>query len=257
MFLIKLLQPSLFFNLIKMFFSSGNPIKLLLTGLFNKENIISLKIDHAKYFFNLRTRGDVAIIFEMFFLKVYPFEMFGKNLDNGLDLGAHIGIPAIIMAKKNNFKKIYSLEPVKENFEILVKNIKLNNLDNIIIPLNTGIGSKDEILQINKSNSTNSHSIVMEEGGEKEDIEVISIQSLARKYSINNFDLIKMDIEGYEYNVIDSLLPFVKDSKIFTMERHEILGHDFDSEINQRVLSLGFEIKSLINPGPVYTYIKK
>jgi FkbM family methyltransferase len=184
--------------------------------------------------------------------------MFGQNLDSALDLGAHIGIPAIIMAKKNRFKKIYSLEPVKENFKVLCENIKLNNLENIIISVNAGIGERDETLKINKSFSTNSHSIVMEESSlEKEEIRVVSIQTLVKENNVEKFDLIKMDIEGYEYNVINSLIPFIDNSKIFTMERHDIIGHDFEQEINKKVLDLGFELKSVINPGPVYTYSKK
>jgi FkbM family methyltransferase len=258
MFLLKFLQPTLFVNLIKMLLSCDNKIGIINVGLFNKAQVISFNIKDKNYKLFLRTKGDIAIVFEMFFLGVYPFEMFKEGIDNALDLGAHIGIPAIILAKTINVQKIYSLEPVKENYEVLVKNIELNGLKDKVIPIFAGIGAKDETLEINKSNSTNSHSIVMEEGTSvKEKIEVITIDSLVKKYDINKFDLIKMDIEGYEYSVFKTLIGFIGSSKYFTMERHDIEGHDFETEINQSVIEMGFELKSIINPGPVYTYLKK
>jgi len=46
-----------------------------------------------------------------------------------LDIGAHHGFYSLNLSKKNI--SIYSFEPVKQNFERLKKNIKINNLTNI------------------------------------------------------------------------------------------------------------------------------
>jgi len=53
-----------------------------------------------------------------------------------IDVGAHIGRFSIILAKKGS--NVISIEPSKENFERLNKNIKLNKLQDKIKVINVG-----------------------------------------------------------------------------------------------------------------------
>jgi len=71
-----------------------------------------------------------------------------------IDVGAFIGKYSILLSK--NFEKIISIEADPYNYSQLVRNIKLNNLWNKIIPLNVALTNDDGILKLNLS----------EEGGE-------------------------------------------------------------------------------------------
>ena len=66
-----------------------------------------------------------------------------KKSDVAVDVGANIGYYTILLADKvGKTGKVYAFEPDKINFEILLKNIKANNLENVIA-VNVAVGSKN------------------------------------------------------------------------------------------------------------------
>lgn len=54
-----------------------------------------------------------------------------ENYDVVIDIGAHIGTYSILMANRAN--KVYSFEPNPESFELLKRNVKNINANNIYI----------------------------------------------------------------------------------------------------------------------------
>lgn len=59
---------------------------------------------------------------------------------NILEIGGHCGTSSIVYSSYiNNDKKIYVYEPQKNMYNLLIKNINQNNLQNKIIPYNLGV----------------------------------------------------------------------------------------------------------------------
>jgi tRNA1(Val) A37 N6-methylase TrmN6 len=58
-------------------------------------------------------------------------ERLSKKSDIIVDVGANIGKYSILACKLNPNAKVFGIEPEKENFEILEKNKKLNNCENL------------------------------------------------------------------------------------------------------------------------------
>ena len=57
-----------------------------------------------------------------------------------MEIGGHCGTSSIVYSSfLNNDKKIFVYEPQKNMYDILVKNINQNNLQNNIIPYNVGV----------------------------------------------------------------------------------------------------------------------
>jgi len=70
-------------------------------------------------------------------LKLKNFIDPNKNI---LEIGAHCGTSTIVYASfLNENQKIYAYEPQKELYNLLVQNIKQNNLENKIIPFNKAV----------------------------------------------------------------------------------------------------------------------
>ena len=67
-------------------------------------------------------------------------EFIRNNISEGMtviDIGAHIGLYTIAMGKiVKGSGKIYSFEPTPATFKVLQKNIHLNEMNNIVRPLN-------------------------------------------------------------------------------------------------------------------------
>jgi tRNA1Val (adenine37-N6)-methyltransferase len=56
-----------------------------------------------------------------------------------VDLCSGSGVIPVIISQKKKYKNIYAVELQKEMYELLLKNIKLNSLENEIMPVNANI----------------------------------------------------------------------------------------------------------------------
>lgn len=131
-----------------------------------------------------------------------------KNTDM-IDIGANIGTTSLLMSEvitKGN--KIHSFEPLYA--DILELNIKNNNKKDVIKLYNCGLGESN--YQVNKpqvdrnveTNFAGCDIAVFHDGYRKEypeNTEKIHIKTLD-SFNLTNISLIKIDVEGYELNVL-------------------------------------------------------
>ena len=104
-----------------------------------------------------------------------------------LDVGANYGDSSIWWAKKFG-AKVVAFEPLNDVFIELEKNIELNSAD--VIAYNLAIGNGEEI-------SGNSQGRMFSAGGDLK----IKTKRLD-DYSFDRVDLLKIDVEGFEYEVL-------------------------------------------------------
>jgi FkbM family methyltransferase len=123
-----------------------------------------------------------------------------------LDLGANLGIISILLAKKFPFTKIYSFEASPINYQNFVKNIEDNNCDNIT-PFNLAVWStSDATVEIPTSptNSGGSSIYYKSEFFEQypvSKVQTISLEDIFDQNNIDNCKLLKIDVEGAEYEI--------------------------------------------------------
>lgn len=151
------------------------------------------------------------------------------NLHNKtiLDIGANIGDTCFKFISKG-VKKIYAIEPILETYKYLIKNIKLNQSENKIIPFNFGIGDSNEVIKIPiRKFASGGNSITFKNENENKisyesTTEVKVITSVDLKKHINDkIDLIKIDCEGCEYSLIKNNFLFEHfKPKIILIEYH-------------------------------------
>ena len=104
-----------------------------------------------------------------------------------LDVGANYGDSSIWWAKKFG-AKVVAFEPLNDVFIELEKNVELNSAD--VIAYNVAIGNGEEI-------SGNSQGRMFSAGG------VLKIKTKRLDdYSFDRVDLLKIDVEGFEYEVL-------------------------------------------------------
>ena len=155
-----------------------------------------------------------------------------------LDIGSNIGNHTLYFFQNNLIQFAYCFEPVHDTFQILQKNIYINNLQNKVKLFNVGVGESQGTAQIasySKSNIGSAQLKISNNG----DIPIIAIDDINFEQKIS---LIKIDVEGFEPNVIKGMLNTIKIHKptIFI----EIRKQFFD-EISKHLQTLGYEFKKI------------
>jgi FkbM family methyltransferase len=145
-----------------------------------------------------------------------------KRGDIVVDIGAHIGHYTIIASKRVGANgKVVAIEASPSNFEILNRNIKLNQLANII-NLNHVVYSKETKLKLYLPGEESGHTIyntVISDRARNEDkfVEVNAntldylLQSKGIKQEQINW--IKIDVEGAEFEVLKGAANILSNSK--------------------------------------------
>jgi len=133
-----------------------------------------------------------------------------------IDIGANLGYYALLEARKvEDTGYVYAIEPVKKNAETLEKSIKINKFKNIKV-YQLAIGSDNcdgEIFIHSKSNLCMINSPKLKERDGNIGIsktKILTLDSFCKIENINRIDLLRMDVEGYEAEIIKGMGKAVK-----------------------------------------------
>ena len=122
-----------------------------------------------------------------------------------IDVGGHIGTFSIYSILSSKTNKVIVLEPNKESFEILEKNILENNLSDRIIAIQCALSDKNGLVRLYLDEENWGHSLTNLNLKNYEEVTSISVSSLFEQQKIEKCDLIKFNCEGAEFQVILSL----------------------------------------------------
>lgn len=161
--------------------------------------------------------------------------MLANHLKDGciLDIGANIGNHTLFFINECGVKKAYCFEPVPETFEILQKNIELNNLQNRVSLFNTAVGKAKGNATISHFSEDNMGGTCLSDDGNG-NIQVISIDEIDIPEKVS---FVKIDVEGFELNVVLGMIGFIK--KHHPVFFIEIRGCFF-KQINKIFTSFGY-----------------
>jgi len=123
-----------------------------------------------------------------------------KRYRRVLDVGANIGLHSIILSKCGYEVRAY--EPDPRHFEILQRNLALNNCSNVQ-PVNAAVSSKTGEMEFVRvlGNTTGSH-LAGSKPNPYGDLERFPVKVEALEPLITWADLIKLDVEGHEKEVL-------------------------------------------------------
>ena len=144
------------------------------------------------------------ILKELYLDKVYQKFLGNKENLTIIDAGFNIGLFSLYASKYA--KQIYAFEPAQETYDIGLKNLKDNRINNVKL-FKKAIHTKDEAINFyHNENSTMNSSMAIVENNPKirETVEGIRFDTFVKQEGIEKIDFLKLDIEGSECDVIAS-----------------------------------------------------
>jgi FkbM family methyltransferase len=193
-----------------------------------------------------------------------------KKGDIVVDIGAHIGLYTIIGAKRVGEQgKVVAIEADPENFEMLNRNIKLNQLTNVI-PLNYAVYSKETKIKLylpsGESGFTKYNTIMPNWINTQEKFVEVNANTLDYLLQLNKIrqeeiNWIKIDVEGAEFEVLKGATNVLSKSKdvAILMELHGP-PHIYRPKVEELVNLYNFKIefeKSYEENGSMHIIMQK
>ena len=132
-----------------------------------------------------------------------------------VDIGANIGLHTLTMARiVGNTGQVFALEPDPSNFEILKKNVKINNYKNIILE-QKAVGDKHGRATLYQSDNPINHRIFpqTERATNQVQVELTNLDNYFDSDMIDKINFIKIDVEGMEFGVLKGMKNILKNNK--------------------------------------------
>ena len=140
--------------------------------------------------------------------KIYP-----KEGDTVFDIGGYKGDTAIYFADKVGPNgKVYVFEPTWANFNDLTYNVNVNNMQDIILPIQKGMSDKAGYMKMCSLDSGVPWAFFDELKG-AEQVVISTIDDAFKNLKLSRLDYIKMDVEGFELDVLRGGEKTIKDMK--------------------------------------------
>jgi FkbM family methyltransferase len=151
-----------------------------------------------------------------------------------IDIGGQNGYFSIFTSQ--SAARIFVYEPVTDNFRTILENIKLNDLAGKIKPFNLAVASRKEPVKIFLDRENTGGHSVFGQGDRFITAQTTTIPEIFSANGIERCDLLKIDIEGGEYDLLYNLPDeYFERIAVIRMECHEI-----DQAKNNRLSLVNF-----------------
>ncbi|MHA1790848.1 MAG: FkbM family methyltransferase [Candidatus Helarchaeota archaeon] len=194
---------------------------------FRKKGIYLTWANDYRMYVNTKDEGLAADILRYHVREPYSTKIFKKLIKKNdiiFDIGANIGYYVLLEGLQAKKGKIIAIEPVRENFNLLKKNVELNKLKNILL-LRAAVGSKNTVEKLYVYSERNVSGLMQMQNKKLLKTEIVksyTLKNLVEKYGVLP-TILRMDVEGYEYDIFQgctSILNEMKNGSLIYFEFH-------------------------------------
>lgn len=185
---------------------------------------VKMKFGGKKFNFYITDRSDLSIIEEMFIMEEYRIDDIDPLVI--FDIGSNVGLSAIYFSLKYPDSRIYAFEPNKKTFLKMKRNV--SSFNNIEI-FNWAIADHDGQVEFFENERSMSSSIIKR--SEKQEavlVDCYKLDSIFEKLNINKVDLLKFDVEGFEYNIFNKFTQWNKVSYFIGEVHLDLMKEDLN-----------------------------
>jgi FkbM family methyltransferase len=122
-----------------------------------------------------------------------------------IDIGAHVGLFSIYLARRWPGLTVFAFEPFPANFRNCAENLRLNGVSNVVLS-NRAIAGNNRLLNMatDPHNSGGASAMVrtFQSIGTGSDVAAITLDEVFSANGIDRCRLLKIDCEGMEYEIL-------------------------------------------------------
>ena len=189
---------------------------------------------------------DLPIIAYLFHFKEYGNLSGLPQYATVIDLGGHVGSFSVSVLRENPSARVFTYEPSPESFSALKKNIALNGLEGrctLFQKAVAGVAGPRSFYMTEKSSANTL--IDHRKGTQSVTVQCTTLDDIFRENHIETCELLKMDIEGAEFETIaaasDNVLSRVQR---IILEWHQKGGSHREQDILDLLTKRGFSTRS-------------
>lgn len=197
-------------------------------------NEVRVKYDTANYCINGFRFKKLGFTFIDVFLREDYYDVDVRDRDV-VDVDAYVGDSAIYFIQRDAFRVI-AVEPHPGVYAEMLDNIKLNNMEGVVIPVNAGLASKPGRVCIEGDTDT-----YFKHGDCSVAVPAVTLGELINMFNIDPSNaVLKMDCEGCEYDIVLNDYEHVRLFREVVLEYHgdpapllKTMTNDFDCELTR------------------------
>lgn len=201
-------------------------------------NKIKSKFNNTEISVLLRDDIDLSVFNEIFKYREYKSceNVLQSAVNPVLDIGAHAGFFSIYAYCLNKNVKIFAIEPEKNNLEFLNLHKTENKIENIKI-YKCAIGKESRDGELFVSDDSINHKVnskidkTINSKLKTQNTRIISLKDFLEENNIKKVSLLKLDIEGGEYDIFENI-----DKDVF--KRIENIVMEYHKKTNRNEKSL-------------------
>lgn len=148
---------------------------------------------------------DLSFLAFVFVERIYRKDLFNKTV---IDAGSYIGDTAVYFVA-NGATQVIGLEPYGENLELAMENVEqLNKMGKRITLLQAALSTKDgeaDFRVFESEPNGNRIASYSKNHGTTIKTRTMTVETIMREFGLERVNILKMNCEGVEYDVIESL----------------------------------------------------
>jgi FkbM family methyltransferase len=182
--------------------------------------------------------SDVDVFGAVFLAREYARPELG-DVRTILDLGANTGMASVFYAERHPEARIIAVEPDAGNMLMLRRNVRGRPR---VVPVHAAVWHEDTMLRLRTTDASGERlpdwgfQTRVEGAPGDRDVQALSIPTLMRRHGLQSIDLLKVDIEGAEYELFSGASDvWLSLTRCIVVETHERFKPGSDGAVTDRL----------------------
>jgi FkbM family methyltransferase len=168
-----------------------------------------------------------------------------------VDVGANVGVYTVAMARAvGSNGRVWAFEPTPAAARCLQRSLEINGFGNVLVS-RAAVSNRDGSIDFSVGMQSEANAVAKpgESGGDFVPVKAVTLDKMSADYGWSNIDLVKLDIEGHEFEAICGGAGFFGGSSPLIMFEIKA-GASVDLRALEPLAELGYGFYRLL-PGPL------